>query len=150
MNPNGLQLLGGILSRLPDNSPVSDVINAINTIINKLNTWDGVVVANDSVTVHVSAAPQSLTTLPHNLSFTPVIDASLNDVGLAFTGSTTLSLPLPSFLIANIVSGVVTFDAYMFCMADDKNLYFYTLNGTGSDLGDFTVTYYLRRLVAAQ
>lgn len=148
MGPNGLQFLGGILSRLPDNAPVSDIVNALNTVINKLNTWDGVVVANSSTTVHVSDEAQSLATLPHNLNFTPVIDASLNNVGISFAGSTTLSLPLPCFLTADISGGNVNFGAYMFCMADDKNLYFYTLNATGQDLGDWEVTYYLRRLTA--
>lgn len=148
--PLGLSLGGGILQNLPADSSLLEVIAALNQAIDKMNTWDGVIVQDGITDVEVSANPQSLGLLAHGLTFTPVIEADLNNIGIAFTGSTTLSLPLPAFLQAGISGGNVNFQAYMFAIADATNIYFYSFNATGVDLGTFQVTYRLKRTEANQ
>lgn len=149
--PLGLALNGGMLQNLPATASPSDMAAFLNQIIDKLNSWNGVIVDDGVVAVPITSSAQSLTTVPHGLAYTPYIQAAVNGVGIPFTGSNTLSLPLPSFLSANILtSGTIGiyFTIYMFCMADKTNLYFYSLNATGADQGIWDVTYYLMRLNA--
>lgn len=159
MNPAlGQAFAGGMLPTIPPNATQSDTIAAINSIINKLNTWDGVVVQSGTVEVPVTSAAQNLTTIPHGLGYLPVINASINNLGLIFTPVTgpvitikDFSLPLPNFLAgAQIVSGGIAFDGWMTALVDETNIYFFSLNGTGNDLGIFDVTYYLQRISASQ
>lgn len=149
MEQLGQPLFGGMLQTLSPSASSQELVAALNTIINKLNQWDGVIVQRGHVQVPVNASPQALTTIPHGLNYQPSIDASVNNLGIPFTGSDTLSIPLPTFIHnASISGGLIGFDSYMFCMADENNVYFYSLNASGTDLGVFDVTFYLKRLAA--
>lgn len=149
--PLGLALNGGMLQNLPANAGPADMAALLNQIIDKLNSWNGVITRDGIIPVPVSSSAQSLTTVPHGLAYTPFIQAEINNLGIAITGSESLSIPLPAFVGgAGISGGFIQFDAWMFAFADSENIYFYTLNGTGVDQGTFDVTYYLMRLEANQ
>jgi hypothetical protein len=142
----GLPLGGGMLPTIAPNATPAEQAAAINNIINKLNTWDGVIVKSDIAEFPVTADLQSLLTIEHGLNYKPVIDASINKLGIVLTGSDDLSMNLPTFISgAGINSGFISFYAYMFALTDDVNIYFYALNGTGNALGTFEITYDLRR-----
>ena len=75
----------------------------------------------------------------------------INNIGIdSISPNKTLTLPLPTFLSVGISGGHINWNVYMFCLADDTNVYFYTINATGVDLGIWDVTYYLKRQLANQ
>lgn len=152
MDPNlGLLLKNGMFADLPPNATTQQLVTALNAVIAKLNQLGGIEVFAGVAEVPVTANIETVLTVSHGLGFTPGIEAYLNNIGIDTVSSDgTLTLPLPSFLGLAISGGAVVETARMFCLADDQNIYFYSVNGTGRDLGIWNVTYYLKRQLANQ
>lgn len=151
MTDLGLPLKGGLLTRLAPNSGKEDQTTAMNEIIDKLNTWNGVIVKQGTKTINIDATNQQSFLVPHNLGYAPVPFAFLNGVGISSLGLTNLNVPLPTFLGAStngLVAGAVVHTSEISCNTDNNNLYFVVLNGTGSSLGNFTLSYYLMRITS--
>jgi hypothetical protein len=105
--------------------------------------------------VTISSNPTNICTVPHNLGFVPAMIAFLNNVTLNFGSGQSINntnIPLPAMLGTSagaVVSGVVTNSIYMFCLADAKNFYVFTLNATGAAVpGVFEITYELLQQTA--
>lgn len=87
----------------------------------------------------------SLQTIPHGLNYAPFVIGAINQTVNTAIPFNLVSVILPTFLSANIggsVSGVVSFNAYLYLLVDETNIYAQLLNATG-DSGTITVTYYI-------
>jgi len=70
----------------------------------------------------------------HNLGYTPLVLAAMNNTAVAseFGTVNNASLPLPIFTDATIGGGQVTFNTWLYHYADNTNVYVNILNGTGA------------------
>lgn len=105
------------------------------------------IVKTDIVTIAPFSSTVSTLSVAHGLNFAPIPVAFLTGVGVAGP-VVRANLPLPTFINATIdaVAGVVNFGSYLYCAADDTNVYFQCLNATGTTPGTFQVRYYLLQL----
>lgn len=151
----GLQLKGGMLQNLPPNASPEDLAAVINQIIDKLNTWNGVIVQQNVTFVAATGSARDTFTVPHNLGFAPVPVAFLNNANISGSGGaaglTAVNIPLPGWVSIdtnNLLAGAVVFPIWLSYYADTKNLYIDIFNATGKATGSLSVTYYLLRLEA--
>lgn len=107
------------------------------------------IVKKDSVTITIGSSTLNWATVRHDLGFTPIVTAFLNNVGISsiFEVGT---IPLPTSLSTSIDvgAGTVITRASIFTAADDTNLYIICFNATGGSLGSFQVTYYYQQETA--
>ena len=144
---------GGMLTRIPPNATSEDQITGLNDVIDKLNTWNGVVVKEGTAKVAISSAANQVWSYPHGLGYAPSPFAFLNGVGLSILPSTKLNIPLPTYLIASssLVPGAVVETITLKCLVDDENFYILAFNATGVALsGVWPIRYYLMRLASEQ
>lgn len=81
--------------------------------------------------------------LPHNLTFTPIVQGYLNNATIgSITTTGSIPLPLPTSVDFSL-AGTVLFTSYLSIFADTTNIYALLYNGTGSPISTLTVTYYL-------
>lgn len=142
----GLPMTGGFLRPLPPNASREDQVAAINEILAKLNSWNGVIVRQDTTNITVTGPARETFTVPHNLGYAPVPQAFLNAVDL--TPLEDVNIPLPAWLSIGSSGGNVVFPIWVSIYTDDTNLYIDVFNATGLAIGTFPVTYYLLRINA--
>lgn len=153
---NNSRMLEGLL---PDGTyglwvsqPGSNVTDGSNLIFNS-NQDIFSIIQSGTIQVPIGVDETNITTIPHNLGFTPIIMAFINDIDLTgFGGDTNGAYPLPGFIeasIGGVTAGVVTFGQWMFPTVDDNNAYIITLNATGTPSNTQIVTYYLLQQTAA-
>lgn len=93
-----------------------------------------VIIQGDGTNVTVSS-------FAHNLGFAPLAEGSVNNANVTnITGQ--VNVPLPTWLGTDLTGTSIAFTMWLSIMADATNVYFYTLNKTGSPFA-VTVTYYL-------
>lgn len=146
----GHPLQGGILNKIPSSASQADLIVGLNEIIDKLNSWNGVIMKADTVNVQNDGSARTVTTIPHGLRFAPQVAAFLNNVNISGPGDainlTNVNIPLPSWLSISESGGNVVFPIYCNVYADDENVYIDIFNATGTPTSILPITYQLSRL----
>lgn len=148
----GLPLVGGTLPLLPPSASREDQTTAINAILSKLNSWNGVIVTQGIANIVVTSSAINWAIIPHNLGYVPVVEAFLNDIGISpiTTAGAHGTLPFPTFAAVDVSGGDVTFQIWFFGYADETNAYLVCFNATGVAQGTYSATYLLKRFQANQ
>lgn len=150
----GLALNGGMLQNLPANSSQADLAALLNQIVDKLNSWIGVIVFVDTTAISSDGSARTTFTIPHNLGFAPEPHAFINGVNVSGSGGaknlTAVNIALPNWLSVTQSGGDVVFPIWCSIYTDDVNFYIDVFNATGNAMGSIDVTFYLTRLEASQ
>lgn len=106
-------------------------------------------------------SPITINQIRHGLNFIPIVQGFLNNESLTVGGSTTLSIPLPTWTGASIdtIKGtatnsgnpipIVAFSSYLNIMTDNTFVQTVLLNASGVPL-NFVVTFYLLQETATK
>lgn len=105
------------------------------------------IIRKSTVNVSSDGSTTAWATVPHGLSFTPIVQGYLNNAnisGITTTGSIPLPAPVQiSFVNVGSQTPAIHIQAYIQIISDDTNIYAILLNNTGSPIPALTVTYYL-------
>lgn len=127
-----------------DGIDASKATNADDFIFNS-NQNGFKIVQTKLISVAFSASTVSTVSFFHDLTFAPIITASLVNVGVS-APITNANLALPTFInasIGGVTAGIVSFGSYLYCAADTTQFHFQCLNATGVAPGSFNIRYYL-------
>lgn len=150
----GLPMTGGFLRPLPPSASKEDINAAINGIISKLNSWNGVIVLQGTLDIQATGLSRETFSVAHNLGYAPVPSAYLNSVDISGGGGASLedvNIPLPTWLSVRVNSGgsgIVDFPIWLSIYTDATNFYVDVFNGTGGTSSTYPVSYYLMRISA--
>lgn len=106
-----------------------------------LRSGFGRLIQANTVEVINDGSSQTVTSIAHNLGFTPVMVSTLADAAVTNVPEA-VSIFLPTFLTLSTVGGYVQFSSYILGFPSANNVYFQLINGTGNPIS-VLVTYYL-------
>ena len=150
-----------LLSEIGGGLPGQDTEERLKGVVKQLNEWSRriasekilEVVTTDSTTLPANSDAIYVSTIPHGLNFTPIIQAYTNGISLTNNGvelTDSANTPLPTHMSAVIDTGsnTIVFRSWIYCTVDETNVYFIRLNSTSSSSGPHPITYHLLRETA--
>lgn len=98
-------------------------------------------VASDTAEIVNDGSAETVTAVAHGLGYAPLVEGAINNATVTNIAGK-VNIPLPAWAKVETSGGSVQFTIWISIMCDATNVYFYSVNGTGSPFS-LAATYYL-------